>query len=218
MQASPTTQRRIVAFGWAMAAFGTVFGQLHALSRIASHPEDLEYPLTRAWAVPAMDLFRPLLDWGDPIFVYWTFGKMWFPVFVALTLTAFLVHQSRRPAGFEKLAWRVMLTGLLIATVSVFGDYYTPWTDEFFVVGLPGLLLTGLGSTALGITLLRKGFRPRLTGWLLVAFVPLFFAITEVTSMGNVILPLAWAWALAAHHTQRASADEAAAAPATSAA
>ena len=30
-------------------------------------------------------------------------------------------------------------------------------------------------------------------------FLPFFFAITDVTSMGNALLPLMWGWALAAH-------------------
>jgi hypothetical protein len=205
MTTSPSTQRRIVVLAWVMAGVGTVFGQLHALSRIASHPEDLEYPLTRAWAVPAMDLFSPLLDWGDPYFVYWTYGKVWLPVFAAFTTAAWLVYRHRRPAGFERWTWRFALTGYAVATLSVLGEYYTPWTDEAFVfVALPGLLLTALASTLLGVTLLVKRFRPRLTAFLLVGFIPLVIGITEVTSMGSAVLPLAWGWAYAAHRVVRA--------------
>ena len=39
---TPTAARRISIAAWVMAAFGTVAGELHALSRINSHPEDLE--------------------------------------------------------------------------------------------------------------------------------------------------------------------------------
>ena len=55
--------------------------------------------------------------------------------------------------------------------------------------------------------LLRAGFHPRLTAWLLVGFLPFFFAITEVTSMGSVMLPLMWGWALAANRVVRADLD-----------
>jgi hypothetical protein len=107
--------------------------------------------------VPATRALRPLLDWSDPGTVYLTYGKIWFPVFAAFSLCAFVVHQRRRPAGWEKWAWRVALTGYLIATLSVFGDYYTPWIDQSFVVlTVPGLLISLVGSTMLGIALLPQ--------------------------------------------------------------
>ena len=46
---------------------------------------------------------------------------------------------------------------------------------------------------------MRNGFRPRTTPILLMAFLPLVFAITEVTSLGSALLPLMWGWAIAAH-------------------
>jgi hypothetical protein len=197
---TPTMARRISLAAWTMAAFGTVAGELHALARINSHPEDLAYPLTRAWAVPAMDAVRPLLDWADPYFVYWTYGKIWLPVCLAFAAAAYLVYRRREPQGAEKWAWRLQFAAYAILTLSVTGDYYTPWTAQFFVVGLVGLPLIAFGGAVLGITLLRKGFRPRTTAWLLILFLPFFFAITAVTSMGNALLPLMWGWALAAHH------------------
>lgn len=199
MTLTPGAERAISRAAWAMAALGTILGQLHALSRVASHPEDLEYPLTRAWAVPAMDSLSPLLGWGEPYFVYWTYGKIWLPVFAAFTAAAFVVYRRRRPVGRERLVWRGTLAGYVVLTISVFGDYYTPWTEQSFMfVGGPGLLLTALGSTALGITLLRKGLRPRVTA-VLALFIPLFVGITQVTSMGMVALPLMWGGAIAAH-------------------
>ena len=201
MNASPHTQQLVARFALAMAIFATIAGQLHALARFETVDgrEDLELPLTRAWAEPAADLLRPLLDWAGADTVYLTYGKIWFPVFAAFTLAAFVVYQRRRPVGFEKWAFRVALTGYVVATASTFGEYYTPYLDESFLfLGLPGLLMTALGSTALGIALLRSRFRPMVTAILLVAFIPLVLAITEVTSMGNAALPLAWAWAFAA--------------------
>ena len=56
------------------------------------------------------------------------------------------------------------------ATVAVLVSYWTQWTHTtslldpaFLFLDIPGLLLTVLGSTILGITLLRRGFRPRVT-------------------------------------------------------
>jgi len=204
---SPTAARRISIAAWLMAAFGTVAGQLHALARFHDHPHDLEYPLTRAWAVPAMDAVRPLLDWSDPTYVYWTYGKVWLPICLAFTAAAYLVYRRRRPQGAEREAWRVQLAAYCLLTLSVTGDYYTPWTDYFFIVGLAAFVVIAFGGLALGVMLLRTGFLPRLTAWLLVGFLPFFFAITEVTSMGSAMLPLMWGWALAAHRVVRAESE-----------
>ncbi len=99
---------RIGRFAWVMAWVGLVGGQLHALSRFATADgnEDLELPLTAAWAEPAADALSPLLGWADPDVVYVTYGKIWFPVFLAFTLCAFAVYRRRQPVGFEKWAWR----------------------------------------------------------------------------------------------------------------
>ena len=102
-------ERQIGRWAWVMAWVGLVVGQLHALARfsVPEHAEDItDYPLTAAWAEPAMDVFSPLLTWGDPDLVYVTYGKIWFPVFVAFTLCAAVVHRRRGPRGFEKWAWR----------------------------------------------------------------------------------------------------------------
>jgi hypothetical protein len=206
MFASPDRQRVIVRFTWVMAIVATVVGELHALARhaTADGKADLDLPLTRAWAVPAARALRPLLDWSDPDTVYVTYGKIWLPVFAAFTACAFVVRAHRHPHGFEKWAWRVALAGYVIATLSVLGDYWTPWLDQSFVaLTIPGLLLTLIGSTSLGIVLLRRGFRPRVSAWLLVLVIPLVFGIAQVTSLGNAILPVLWAWAIAGRRITR---------------
>ena len=84
-------------------------------------------------------------------------------------------------------------------TISVFGDYFTPWMDQMFILGIAAMLITGFGGIALGIMMLRNGFRPRITPILLMVFIPFMFAITELTSLGSALLPLMWGWAIAAH-------------------
>jgi hypothetical protein len=194
---SAETQRRIGRFAWVMAWAGLVVGQLHALARhnTADGREDLHSALTRAWSDPARAALRPLLDWGDPDLVYVTYGKIWLPVFVAFTLCAFVVRRRRQPAGFEKWAWRIALTGYVWACVSVLGDYWTQWTgtpnallDLSFLIGLPGLLLTLVGSTLLGIALLRNGLQPRGAAWLLTSTIPVAVVALQVTSMGSAAL------------------------------
>ncbi len=206
----PVARRRIGRYAWVMAWVGLVVGQLHALARFATADgrEDLELPLTRAWADPAAEALAPLLGWGDPDLVYVTYGKVWFPVFVAFTLAAFVVHRersaARRLGGFERWTWRVVLTGYVTACLGVFLDYWTQWGGEYnvlFTVGwfvtLPAFLVTMVGSTVLGTTLLARGFRPWFPALLLAGTFPLaFFVILQVTSMGSAALPIMFAFGL----------------------
>ena len=144
---SVESQRRIGRFAWVMAWVGLVVGQLHALSRFATEDgkEDLEIDLTAWWAEPAADLFRPLLDWADPDIVYMTYGKIWLPVFLAFTLCAFVVRRRRGPVGFEKWAWRLALTGYVVACAGVFLDYWTQWTGDYNGDGIEALLFAAAG-------------------------------------------------------------------------
>jgi hypothetical protein len=210
MQISPAAQRLIGRLAWIMAWImawvGLVVGELHALARhaTADGKDDLNLPLTRAWSVPACRALRPLLDWSDPDTVYLTYGKIWLPVFAAFTLCAFVVHQRRRPAGFEKWAWRVALTGYVILTLAVIGAYYTPWIEQsFLLLTIPGLLISLIGSTMLGVALLRNRFRPRATAWLLALWIPLFIGIVQVTSLGNAALPVVFAYGIVGRRTAR---------------
>jgi hypothetical protein len=198
---SATAERRIVRATWALAWFGLFAGQLHALARHATAEghRDLDQSLfTRLWSVPASDALSPLLDWSDPYTVYATYGKLWIPVYAAFTLCAFVVRSHREPTGAEKWGWRICLTAYALFTVSVIGDYFTPWMDQSFMfLGMPAAAMMLVGSPLLGVALLRNGFRPRITAWTLVLWLPLLLAITQVTSLGSAFLPTAFAWAYA---------------------
>ena len=64
-------------------------------------------------------------------------------------------------------------------TVSVLGDYFTPWwMDQMFIVGIAAMLVIGFGGLGLGLMMLRHGFRPRVTPVLLMIFIPFMFAVT----------------------------------------
>jgi hypothetical protein len=212
--------REIGRFAWVMAWIGLAMGQLHALARFETVDgrEDLEVPLTKLWAEPAADLLRPLLDWADPDIVYVTYGKIWFPVFLAFTLCAVVVYRRREPMRFEKWVWTVAITGYVVATVGVFLDYWTQWTGNYngdgleatlftiaFAVTVPGLLLTLLGSTALGITLLANRFRPASAALLLTLVIPLALGILQVTSMGSAALPVMFAFAILGRRIARSA-------------
>jgi uncharacterized membrane protein YhaH (DUF805 family) len=207
------TRRRIGASAWATAWFGLVLGQLHALSRhqTVDGREDLELAATRFWSDPAREVLRPLLDWADPDTVYLTYGKLWIPVFACLTACAYVCLRDRAPRGFERVAWWAALTTYVAATLSVIAYYGLQWNGFNAVEGpaeilmftsLPLLVLT---STVLGITLLVKRFRPRAAAWLLALVIPLMIGITEVTSLGSGILPVAFAFALLGRRMARPS-------------
>ena len=205
---SVKTQVRIGRFAWVMAWVGPVIGQLHALARHATTDgkEDLQQQLTAAWAEPAADLLQPLLDWGHPDIVYITCGKIWFPVFLAFTLCA---TSGVRPVRFEKWAWRSAIAAYTLATGAVLLTYWTQWAGDYngdgiegtlftlaWFLTLPGLLLTLLSSTVLGVTLMVKRFRPTLPALLLALLIPLAFGISEVTSMGSAALPVMFAYGI----------------------
>ena len=71
-----------------------------------------------------------------------------------------------------------------------------------------------IGSTLLGIALLRNGFAPRASAWLLTATLPFAFVITMVTSMGSVALPVMFAFGLAGRRLRVPAPGMAATAPA----
>jgi hypothetical protein len=219
MLESVEAQRRIGRIAWFMAWVGLVVGQLHALSRFATADgiEDLELPLTAAWAEPAADLLQPVLGWADPDIVYVTYGKIWFPVFLAFTLCALVVYRRRQPARVEKWAWRFAITAYALASVSVFLEYWTQWTGEYngdsiegtlftlaWLMTVPSLLMVLLSSTILGVTLLVKRFRPIPPAVLLALLIPLAFAIMQVTSMGSAALPVMFAFGLLGRRIARA--------------
>jgi hypothetical protein len=216
---SVQTQRRIGRFAWVMAWVGLVVGQLHALARFATEngKEDLELPLTAAWAEPGADLLQPLLGWADPDIVYIMYGKIWFPVFLAFTLAAFVVSRRRQPVRVEKWAWRFAITAYALATMAVFLDYWTQWTGDYngdgiegtlftlaWFVTVPSFLMFLLSSTVLGVTLLVKRFRPTLPAVLLALLIPLALGILQVTSMGSAALPVMFAFGILGRRIARA--------------
>lgn len=68
---------------------------------------------------------------------------------------------------------------------------------------IPGLLVGLIGSTILGIALLRSGYRSRVTGWLLALAIPLWFIGSIVFGHNSLgVIPLFVAWAAAARNLE----------------
>lgn len=182
------------------AALGGALTPLHAMSRHATPDgrEDLEAPLTRAWSEPVSQAVQPLLGWADAHTVYVTYGKLWLFVFGTAALCAFVIRAGRSPRGLERWGWRLALPGYVLMVCGVVFTYWTPWWMDvaFLVLAPPGLLLTLIGSTVLGIALLRRGFAPRASAWLLALVLPLFVALGQAVSFGGALMPVAVAWAV----------------------
>ncbi len=209
--------QRIGRLAWVMAWVGLVVGQFHAMARhnTVDGKEDLQMWTTRVWSDPAREFFRPLLDWSNPDAVYLTYGKIWFPVFAAFTACAFVLYRRRRPVGFEKFAWRFALVAYTWASVAVLVTYWTQWTHTtelldlaFLFLDIPGVLLCWIGSTMLGITLIRRGFVPRVSAWLLALAIPISFVLELFTSMGSGALPEMFAFGIAGHQLSRTLREE----------
>jgi hypothetical protein len=209
---SPRTEQRIGRAAWALAWFGLVAGQLHAMARHATpegHGDFESAPLTKVWSVPLSELLSPLLTWSDVYTVYRVYGLLWIPVYAAYTLCAFVVRSHRRPKRWEAWGWRLLLTSYVLMTLSIVGDYLTPWTDQSFAfVGIPSMVIGLVGAPLLGITLLRDGFRPRVLPWVLVLQIPIILAIGQVTSLGSTGLPEAFAWAWVVRRMVRAHEEQ----------
>ena len=206
--------RRIGRVAWVMAWVGLVVGQFHAMARhnTTDGSSDLDSWTTRVWSDPARDFFSPLLEWASADAVYMTYGKIWFPVFAAFTACAFVLYQRRRPVGFEKFAWRFALVAYVWGVVAVFVSYWTQWTPPysselldmaFLFLDIPAVLLGWLGSTMLGIAMIVRGYRPRVTGWLLALTFPLAMVISMFTSLGSAALPEMFAFGIAGHVLSR---------------
>lgn len=201
-----TINRAVGMAAWIGAWVGSVLAPIHALSRFATADGsgDLESSVVRAWAEPAARLLRPLLSWSDADTVYVAYGRVWFPLILVATAAAVVVRRGRDPRGAERWGWWITLVGYVVATLSTVGDYYSPWIDESFAfVGIPGILTSILGSAVLGIVLLRRGFQPRPTAWLLTAWLPLFFLLSSLIAMGAALLPMLWAWGIAGRRPDR---------------
>ncbi len=106
----------------------------------------------------AEDLLSPLLDWGSADLVYVHYGKIWFPVFVAFTLGAFVVYRRHQPAGFEKWVWRAALGIFLVLCAGVFLTYWTQWTGNYEGGGIEPALFTAAEVTSLGSAALPVAF------------------------------------------------------------
>jgi hypothetical protein len=188
------------AYAVVAAAASLILTPLLALSYFATDDgsEELEKRTVEAWADPARDIANGLLTFASADTVYFVYLKSLMLIGPALVVAA-LAARSRRPAQVtrpERWGWRLSITGYTFLSVGVI---IAPPGDAlnivFFVLIVPGLVLSTIGSTTLGIALLRARYRPRLTPALLAISLPFWFFGADVIGHNSPgLLPLFFAW------------------------
>ena len=191
--------------------------------------EELQTGSISAWAEPARDAAGGLLTFAGPDRVYSAYLQALALLLPAVLLVALVVRsrwasQSARPGRW---AWRVALTGytmlaagaLAIGLVLVGGDPSNALVDPLFMGLLfPGVILSAAGSSALGVGLLRSGYRPGLTAWLLALAFPLWIVGDFIVGHNGIgLLPLLLAWGATGLQLWRAGDRALASKPATTA-
>jgi hypothetical protein len=219
---SERTTRLIGLYAVVAACVATVVSPLLALSYFATSGgvDQLKMGTVSAWAVPGRDLAGGLLTWASPDRVYATYWLVFWILFVPIFLCARAVH-ARRPAdsgGLERWAWRLALAGYALGAVGslaavaalVDGSPENIVVDvAFYGLMLPAILCDAIGSTMLGVALLRNRYRPRITAWLLVLTFPSITVLaTLLGNFGLGMLPVLGAWGVSGWRLWRAGTPE----------
>jgi hypothetical protein len=194
----------------AAAALALVAAPLLALSyfAIGDGKKELDTPTVSAWADPARRLAGGLVTFASADRVYATYIQLFALLLPAILLSA-LSARSLRPQRIsrpERWGWRLALTGYLLLALGIAGAALlligaspsgTAVNIPFVSLVLPGVLLSTIGSTTLGIALLRARFARSSTAWLLAFAFPLWFVGSFVLGHNSIgLLPLFVAWAL----------------------
>ena len=207
MPVSPRITPARVTF--AAAVLGSIAAPVTAVAYLHTSEgiDYLDQPSIAAWVNPATGLLQPVFDQVgiDRTYLIGTqlLAVLW-PVTVAGAITA---ARDRGPAGRERVWWLITLIGygwfaLGLVAFSVLAGVLSPAhaiADLVFLAGmLPGLLISLIGSTLLGISLLRRRYPARATAWLLTLAIPCWLVANLILGHNSIgLLPLMWAWALA---------------------
>ena len=210
----PTAVRTYTIFA---SVIMVLFAPLLAMSYFATKDgaQMLSYASVRAWAQPARRLFEPMLTFASADRVYATYSLLIALVLPALPLAAWAVRRARLPlAGtFERrasrvvaAAWSVFSASLLVVATALqvkpANSSGNSVVNVVFLAGMiPSLVIGCLGSAALGVSLLRHGFLPRIAGLMITLALPLWVVCTFVfghNSIGITMQMIAWTFALSA--------------------
>lgn len=172
------------------------------------------------WIEPMRALVGGLVTFASPDAVYSIYTLVLALLFPAIIVAAFAVRARRpEPQGAERWGWRLAVIGyvlfgaglLLVALLLVAAGPGAAVVDMLFMAAMiPGLLIGLIGSTVLGIALLRRSYRPRLTAWLLALALPLWFVGSAGLGHNSLgIVPLFVAWAAATRRLREEPAPDA---------
>jgi hypothetical protein len=140
---------------------------------------ELDSATVSAWADPGRDLAGGLLTFASANRVYATYIQAFSILMPALFLCAWAVRA------------RVTVSLLLIAASPNGNVVNAP----FIALIIPGILVSTIGSTLLGIALIRSRYTPRLTPWLLAFAFPLWICDSIVIGHNSVgLTPMLVAW------------------------
>lgn len=200
---------RVVGFYAVVAGVASVvIAPLLALSYFAipDGGSELQTATVAAWARPARSLAGGLLTFATPDRVYATYTQLMLLVFPSILVCALLAKAGREPGrGGERWGWRISLAGYTILNVGLLALFTLLFAADpngsavnmtFSLLMVPGMLISLIGSTVLGIALLRARYTPRLTAWLLTLSIPCMVvgsAVLGHNSLGLIALTLAWA-------------------------
>lgn len=198
--------RRIVRDDWirrsgmaaiAAGVIGILLGPLHALAYFATEDGSTSQGLLR-WNASGRAALEPLLSWGSADTVYTTYGKAALLVIAGFTagLLAMRAARSSVARGVERWGLRVATVGYPLLLAGVVVEYWTPYLEAgFLLLSVPGLLLTLVGSTLLGVGLLRARVGPPAARWLFALSLPLVVLMSAIIghlTAGLLALDLAW--------------------------
>lgn len=189
------------------AVAALVLSPLLALSYfgIDEGAEELGSGTVSAWADPARDLVGELLTWAAPERVYATYVQAFALLFPAVLLCALAVRACRSAGGrTERWGWRIALVGYGLASLGLVAAFFVLIAGStagealnlvFLALMLPGMAISVIGSTVLGIALLRSTYRPRLTPWLLTLAFPSMLIVPTFLGHNSLgMLPVFVAW------------------------
>lgn len=194
-QLGSARERRLGLAAVVGGVVGILYFPLHALAFLRTD-DGMEGLLP--WADRGYDLLGPLLDWDDVDTVYKTYGKIMVVITLGLLLglAGLWSRRRSRAEGVERWAYRIAFVGYSLLVIGTFVEYWTRYLDfGFGAFTAPGFLVSVVGSTLLGIALLRRGAAPRLACWLLALAAPLLVAGTALFGhLSAGLLPLDVAW------------------------
>lgn len=199
------------------ALLGSIVAPIVAVSYLHTPEgiESLDQPSVAFWANPVAELLAPLLDGAGVDLVYLVGTQLMAAIWLATLPAAIATARQRSPVGIERAWWSITLVGYLWFAVGLVGfgvlagllSPAHPAADAVFMAAmLPGLLTSLIGSSLLGVALVRARYPARGASWLLALAVPLWLFANLVIGHNSIgLVPLLWAWALASRSVVLAS-------------